>query len=289
MSVIVVGSTTIDTIILPKTKTLKIGGVTTYAGFTFQYIGLGTTVLSNIAKEDSYIFDFFAQNNIQFINGDTKTTTKFTNNYSIDKRMQKMPTCASPIQSGYVKPAISAYNIFHFGPLHPKDVEIAMFKLAFRHKKIISLDLQGYVRKIYNGDVKSHTSPKLNAVLPYVDFIKAEENELDLLLRDLNLTLKKLIDIYKIKECVVTCGANGGYIVNSNLKTKFDAYPVYEVYDTTGAGDVFFAAFLAARLLKKKSIKDSCAFAAFLAAEHISGKFIPFEALVINQLKKGIV
>jgi sugar/nucleoside kinase (ribokinase family) len=51
----VVGSTTIDTIIRQDKKVYKIGGVTTYAGFTFQNLGIKTIVISNIAKADSTI------------------------------------------------------------------------------------------------------------------------------------------------------------------------------------------------------------------------------------------
>lgn len=278
----VVGSTTIDTIIRQDKKVYQIGGVTTYAGFTFQNLGIKTIVISNIAKADSAILDFFVKNNIQFKNGDSISTTKFVNDYSKGVRKQKMPTNALPIQSKQINGIFDKVDVIHLGPLHPDDIDISIMKEAFRRKKLVSLDIQGYVRKICKGSVKLHVSPHLYEALNCADFVKAEIGELDLVLKDSKVTLEKLIEMHNVSEFVVTCGKHGGYIITEKGKTEFDAHPTNEIIDTTGAGDVFFGAYIVSRLYNKMNIQDSCKFAAYLASAQICGNYIPFDFLKIN-------
>ena len=51
-SIAVVDSTTIDKIVSQNQSVTKIGGATAYAGITYSRHGIGTFVVSNIAKND---------------------------------------------------------------------------------------------------------------------------------------------------------------------------------------------------------------------------------------------
>ncbi len=281
----VVGSTTKDTIIWHDKKVYKIGGVTTYAGFTFQNLGINTIVISNIAKSDRAVSDFFVKNNIQFNNGDALSTTRFVNHYGKGNLVQKMPINAFPVQLNQIKGIFDKVDLIHLGPLHPDDIDMSILKESFQRKKLVSLDIQGYVRRICHGNVTAQVSPCLYDALDCTDYVKAKTGELDLVLKDSGVTLEKLIERHNISEFVVTCGGSGGYIMTEKGKTEFDAHPAHEIMDPTGAGDVFFAAYMVSRLYNKTNIQDSCRVAACLASEQICGDFIPFDSLNLKHDK----
>ena len=95
-------------------------------------------------------------------------------------------------------------------------------------------------------------------------------------------TLARLMADCEITECVVTEGSHGGCVVDgAGQRTDFKAAPVATVMDQTGAGDVFFAAYLTRRLHRGEASGGAARFAADLAARHVEGVFIEAEALLL--------
>ncbi len=62
----------------------------------------------------------------------------------------------------------------------------------------------------------------------------------------------------------------------------FRAKPIAEIHDTTGAGDVFLAEYVAARLHEGASVPDASDRAAALAAQHVAGTLIAPGALALT-------
>ncbi|MFO7963220.1 MAG: PfkB family carbohydrate kinase [Desulfobacterales bacterium] len=279
---VIVGSTTIDTIIQNGLNLLKIGGVTAYAGYTFQRLGFQTKAISNIAPSDRAVSAFFIKNGIELLNGQTPITTRFVNHYTEDGRLQQMPFHAAPIQTDVIAEVLKTCEVVHFGPLHPEDIELAGMKQAYKEKRQVLLDIQGYVRRVKGVDICFSVSPIVYEALSYASYVKAEATELEWVLKDSRRTVEQLIERYGIAELVVTCGERGGYIATSRGRTAYGACPAQAIVDPTGAGDVFFAAYSASRIYHRKNIEEACRFAAFLAAEQICGNYIPFDALHLN-------
>lgn len=150
-----------------------------------------------------------------------------------------MPINAFPVQLNQIKGIFDKVDLIHLGPLHPDDIDMSILKESFQRKKLVSLDIQGYVRRICHGNVTAQVSPCLYDALDCTDYVKAKTGELDLVLKDSGVTLEKLIERHNISEFVVTCGGSGGYIMTEKGKTEFDAHPAHEIMDPTGAGDVF--------------------------------------------------
>ena len=87
-----------------------------------------------------------------------------------------------------------------------------------------------------------------------------------------------------VAEWVVTEGSHGGWVASGKgERKKFASVPVAMVADPTGAGDVFFAAYLAHRLHRGVGIATAAQRAAALAARQVEGGFIDEATLRLEQ------
>lgn len=281
-NIVIAGSATVDKIVQKGTTTVKLGGVVTYAGITFKKNKLTPIVISNVSHNNKDIIDIFQKQKIRFINGYTEKTTEFINYIDEENRTQEMPFCATPIDLYTKLKEIGPVEHIHLGPLHPEDINLSFFRRTSK-TFFVSLDVQGYVRKVDQNKIKYCVSENLHDGLTLSDVIKAEIKELGVILEMYNMSLEELIRHYNLKEVIVTTGKKGGYIVSdTGKKTEYKAHRVKKVVDTTGAGDVFFASYIASRYYGKHDIKESSNYAAYVSAKHIEGKHIPQKLLKIN-------
>ncbi len=80
-----------------------------------------------------------------------------------------------------------------------------------------------------------------------INLLFANEDEAMLLTGAGNLDAALALLSAKVETLVVTCGAKGALAIEENERVGIAAQPVARVVDTTGAGDLFAAGFLAAR------------------------------------------
>ena len=279
-AVLVVGSTTIDRIIQHTQSEWKLGGVTTYAGLSFQRQHIETSILSNIATQNDSILGALYQAGLRILCGDSKRTTHFINYIKRDERSQKLPFMADSIQLSQILPFLDSIDLLHLGPLFPEDIESEGLEKLKDAAPCISLDLQGYVRKRKRGVVYPAVSECLAQALKAATFIKADHAELSFILGHYAMNAPEFLREFAIQEIVVTQGAQGGVIRNINgNELRYKAHPAAREGDTTGAGDVFFASYLTQRFFKKRSAEDSAEWAAKIAAHQVEGKYIPASML----------
>ena len=119
----VIGSTTIDENMTSAGRWRKIGGVTTYAGLTYQRHGIETTIVTNIASKDSPVRTPFEKENVVINSGRTAHTTHFINEVTKNNRRQKIPFRAAAVNTDNVAKSIKLADCIHLGPLHPGDIE----------------------------------------------------------------------------------------------------------------------------------------------------------------------
>lgn len=293
-SVTVIGSITMDQIIMDD-KTIEIlGGVVTYAGLTFRKHDIPTLIVTNVAKEEKYILKNLANKGIKVYYEFATETTRFINYIKSNKGKQIVPTQAIPIEEGLVKKALPMANHIHLGPLHPWDIHpeaIAYLKNYLEKtnkesKPLVTLDVQGYVREINNQVVWPLVSEHLDEALWCSDIIKAEKNELEVIIKHFRITPLQLINKYNIQELVITEGSKGGQILRPKANPiSFRAMPVNNFTGFTGAGDVFFAAYLIKHLYHGEEISTSCEYAARIASLKIKGGYIPSSDLDLDSCK----
>ena len=284
----VIGSTTIDKNIYDNKSQLKIGGVTTYSGITYRRHGIVTRIATNVAEQNSPILEMLDQEQITIQNGPTTHTTQFINIFIGDQRRQKLPFTASPIKANQIKGLLDAIGCVHLGPLHPLDIESGCLRLLEEAKLPVFLDVQGYTRRIEDAEVFTGVATQIESSLKISRIVKANESEFESVLQYLDTDPARLLDRYNIEEFIVTQGAKGGFVLNhKNSEVRFDAVPVQSPGDPTGAGDIFFAAYIVGRFMKNMPISNACNYAADLTALQISGNYITDDFLGLSAVDES--
>jgi sugar/nucleoside kinase (ribokinase family) len=275
-TVAVVGSVTIDRIIENSKTSERLGGVATYGGLTFQRLGVSTAVVTNIAANHRSLLDVLAAEGLAVHAGTSRLTTHFVNRAQGDWREQLMPEAADSITAGQVKPLLSEVRHVHAGPLHPDDIEPQAMALMAESKKLVSLDVQGYLRRAENGRIVPNLSAGLEGALRSAHIIKADEEELTLMLEHFRLSLPGFLQRFRIDEAVITRGSRGASVwTRAGEGYHFGVEAVRRPVSTVGAGDVFFAAYLVAHVYRKLDIDMAAMFAAGVAAKQVGGKHLP--------------
>ena len=271
----IVGSTTIDKIVTGKGSYFKLGGVTTYAGITYCRNGIPGFIVSNLADRDLNILNKLKTEKLYVFRGASDRSTYFVNHTRGHRRYQELPQKARPIAIDQIQAIIDRVNALHLGPLHPRDIDPAAFSWLHKLKLPIFLDVQGFTRRVENNKVYPFVSHHLSDAMQSAQVIKANEGEYQSILEFYQQNIVELMIRFKIEETVVTSGGKGGYVHTQDGKTfKYAAESVESPADLTGAGDVFFAAYITSRFLKQMNISEACRYAAEIAARQVAGKFI---------------
>jgi sugar/nucleoside kinase (ribokinase family) len=283
IDVAVIGSATLDRIVLEDRTAEKIGGVAVYAGITFRKHGLETAVLSNIARADLRHFRTLEESGVRLVPGPTAATTRFVNRETGGGRVQEMPGRADPILCREWLESAHTVRHVHLGPLHPGDIHPEMLSFLKSGLYFVSVDVQGLVRRVRGSAVEAEVAESLGEVLSFADVVKATGEELRLILERFGTDVQTLQARFGFGELLVTCGAGGGRLITASGGTlEYAPVPAAFVDDPTGAGDVFFAAYLAGRHHEGWTEHESLAHAAQIASLHVEGKYIPKSIIEIG-------
>ena len=274
LQAVVIGSLTRDQIIRDGTYVWQIGGVVWYAGTSLARLGLDSRVVTRTAPEHHSLADALRSTGVEVRLGMSAQTTTFINYLKTkepNERELSAPTLADPIEAAEVSRALSDADLAYLGPLHPKDLSDGALAAVQRHRPaLLALDVQGYTRSVSDGHVVPELDDKLASLLVACDVVKAAEAEAHIItgIRDPKRAALALAQNHSRLEVVVTCGSNGSYVVQQK-KVHFEPAVLADVSDPTGAGDIFFAAYLAQRL-KAASPAVALGFAGRFTAERLS-------------------
>ncbi|HET6473118.1 MAG TPA: PfkB family carbohydrate kinase [Pseudomonadales bacterium] len=241
--VLVVGSITRDTNIFDGVAEHSYGGTALYAARTYAEFGIDVRLVTRLAPDDRAAIaaqlphaDLIAQ--------PSAVTTTFENSYGpSDERTQRVTAVAAPIE--HRADYFADVDWLHLGPLHPAD--LASSWLSEHAGKPVGLDLQGFARRIADERVIADVDARIVDLLPRLHWLKASRSEWQPLLAHLHLAATSRPTRGAI-ESLVTDGAAGGDLLRGEARdTHWVAAPPVDHCDPTGAGDVFFAAYLVHR------------------------------------------
>ena len=253
--VLVVGSLTDDTNTVNQTTVgAKVGGVVWYAGRVLCELEVATRVLCSAAPHQEQALNELRLDGVDVVVAPSREATTFVNAYRTDRpgeRCQRLSSMATPIGVETVCEHTQDVDLLYLGPLHPNDIAPDL-SAAVRGKTLpaIALDVQGYCRTV---GAEAQVVPLVNAELPellaYCRYLHASEAEACLVTGEKTArdAARRLSERYPNLESVVTRGGEG-VVVRDRREHHDLTGESLDIEDPTGAGDAFFAAYLANRL-----------------------------------------
>ena len=243
--------------LLPDGRTA--GGAAAYAASVAHVLGCRTGVVTRAAADDDWqaAFPEVAVHQIA-----SEATTIFENVYTPGGRIQTIRAVAGNLASEHVPPPWRHAPIVHLGPI-ANEVDPALIGLF--SDSVIGVGPQGWMRRwdaagrVYQvaWETAAETLP-----LAAVTFVSLED-----------LPISALLDQYRrlARVFVVTAGAEGCVVYCRDERREFRAPSVVPV-DTTGAGDVFAAAYLVRFFQTDGNPWDAAEFANEVAAVSVTAR-----------------
>ncbi len=289
-NVCAIGHVTRDIIKVNERKKELSGGTPYYFSMALKALGLNVSVVTKIGCNDRHLLDDLNKNGIPIFLSIDHRTTIFENSYikEANLRVQKVRSIASPFTIEDI-PDISP-DIFHVGPLTKGDIPLDV--LDFLSKKSrISLDVQGFVRRVERDRIKTEDWEEKKEGLSYVDILKADETEAKILSgeRDIERAAEEL-SARGPKEVIITLGSKGSLIYFEEEFYNIPSFPQRMIIDPTGCGDTYMAGYIYMRLSShdfNESGKFSAAIASLKLKNH--GPFRGSKKDILDFLAEGVI
>ncbi|HEV7331694.1 MAG TPA: PfkB family carbohydrate kinase [Flavisolibacter sp.] len=274
-----IGHITIDKVVSPAGTVLMPGGTSFYFANAVAGLNVSFKLVTALAPEDIYAVEMLRERDIDIDVHPSSHTLFFENIYGVDTdhRVQRVLQKADAFTPEQLK-AVNA-SIIHIGPLLADDFSGTIIKQVAKQKRI-SLDVQGLLRKVDNSNVVPVDWQEKIEVLPFIEFFKANEEELAVVTGQSNIEAgAKLVQQWGAKEVIITLGSKGSMIFSGKEVYRIPAFAPEQITDATGCGDTYMAGYLFKRC-KGFSIQDAGEFAAAMATLKLqqSGPFTGTEA-----------
>jgi len=259
MKFLVIGNITKDIIRIKGEERHDFGGNASYSSITAVKLGCKTHVLSRGNNELVKWITTLRNHRINVELQKSKDVTCFVNDYTEDKRKQSVLSDAGKIKYK----SFGKIDVIFLGPVF-NEITLECLKKARKDCKILSLDAQGFVRRLKEREVVKKFWDEREEFLKYVDLLKVGIDEISSVSKESDY--KKVCEELRslgVKVVELTLGENGSIIAGEEIH-RIPAYKTTLV-DKTGSGDVFATAF-AIKYLESKDELESGLFASAAAS-----------------------
>lgn len=248
-----------------------VGGAAAYTTAVATVLGCRAGVITSAAAGDEWA-DELPEIAIHKVNG--PATTIFENIYTPTGRVQIIHSVAERLYADYIPSPWSRTPLVYLGPI-ANEVDPAVIRLF--SNSTVGVGPQGWMRRWDDsGHVFRVNWESAADVLPLaaVAFLSTED-----------LADESLIDAYArlSRLLVITDGANGCKVYHHNEVRAFPA-PVVRVADTTGAGDIFAAAYLIRLHQTDGNFWEAAEFANRIAACSVTCRSLPSKMEAIHHM-----
>lgn len=248
-----------------------VGGAAAYAAATAQALGCRAAAITSSSPAEAWAAELPG---ITIHNIPAPATTIFENVYTPAGRVQTVHAVASPLTAAVVPPALARAPVVFLGPI-ANEVDPQLIDLF--SNSLVGVGPQGWMRRwdgsgrVYkvDWDDAARTLPLATAV-----FISTEDLPNSATITDYARLTPLLI---------VTDGASGATVHYRGEARHFPAPQVSEV-DTTGAGDIFAAAYLVRLLQTDGNLWEAANFANRVAAHSVTKQGLPAKMDAIHCL-----
>jgi sugar/nucleoside kinase (ribokinase family) len=268
LDIVIVGHIAVDRNVLPwGVLENALGGAPTYAGFALAALRKKVGIISKVGRDFLEMFPplyskFGLDTEGIHVVGDHTTT--FENIY--DELGNRRQTCK------HAAPALEPEDIpaFYFGArgfyVSPivNEVSPKLLEKIKKENNLVMLDPQGLFRRMgAGGEVKLESRDDLEDFLAYVDIVKLGMEEKKVFKGTDEEILEGLVSMGP-RVAIITQGEGDCLFMSGGKFTSLKSFRT-EVKDTTGAGDVFGAAFFS-RYLDTKDLIGSIKFGSAAAS-----------------------
>lgn len=258
-----IGHITKDKIITPRNTVYMAGGTSFYFAYAFNHLPneVSFQLVTKLAKGEMKAVDDMREAGIDVLTYPSRHTVFFENKYgeNQNERTQRVLERADPFTIDEMRP-IDA-RVYHLGTLLSDDLSPEVVKYLST-KGRISIDAQGYLRKVVGENVHPTDWEGKREILACTDIIKVNEHEMEVITGLTNpRAAARQLAAWGVKEVVVTLGSYGSLIYADGEFHEIPAYEPHDVVDATGCGDTYSAGYLYCRA-QDASFEEAGRFAA---------------------------
>lgn len=247
----VAGHVTRDRILSHDGERVRPGGTAVYFPLAHARLGGDVGVLTRLAPEDEdELLAELRALGLEVRCAPSAKTTEFENRYGgegdPDLRTQRVGAVALPFTVADLD-GIAA-RLIHLGPLTDADVPLEVLRAASARARV-SLDAQGFVRRIVRGRVELGDWPEKREGLVHVAVLKADEHEARVLTGEADpRRAARILAAWGPDEVLVTRARRGSVVLADGELHEVPAFLSDGPLDPTGCGDTYTAAYLEERL-----------------------------------------
>ena len=267
-----IGHITHDKVITPKFEAHMPGGTAYYFAKALKNFDHERfRLVTSLGESELSVIDELKSDGIDVVVIPSRKSVYFENKYgeNMNNRTQRVLAKADPFTSENLKSINS--KIYHLGTLLADDFELDTIK-SLAKRGIVSVDVQGYLRKVEGEDVVHVDYDKKREAMPYISILKANEKEMEVLTGQSEpRAAARILADWGCKEVLLTLGDKGSLIFTEGVFYDIPAVPATEVVDTTGCGDTYMAGYLYKRS-KGASYEEAGCFAAAMCTIKLAGK-----------------
>ena len=281
-----IGHITLDKVVTTRSAVFMAGGTAFYFSNALSRMDVRYRLVTAVASDGMAAVSNLRMAGVDVTVLPSAHTVYFENIYSEnqDHRTQRVLRTADPFPAVRLSEANARY--FHLGPLLADDMPLELIRSLSERGKI-SLDAQGYLRKVVRQQVIPVDWPEKLEALRYVSILKTNEAEMSVLTGQTGIRQgARILADWGVKEVIITLGSQGSVIYVDQRFHDIPAYvPTTSVVDATGCGDTYMAGYLYQRS-KGMPVQGAGEFAAAMATLKIesSGPFNGTEDDVLELL-----
>ena len=285
--IICIGHITHDHIVTPDIDLHIPGGTAWYFAWGMQALAASDPnpcspyrLITAVGEEDMPAVEQLRKAGVRVEVLPSQATVYFENKYghNMNNRQQRVLSKAAPFTWDRLEPLLQGVDrpYFILGSLLADDFPLDVIRHLHQIGKVV-VDVQGYLREVVGEEVRATDWPDKQEALQYVDVLKTNEYEMDVLTGETDpaKAVHKLGQ-WGVGEVLLTLGDLGSYIYRrkEDSTTRIVAFPPRKLVDATGCGDTYTMAYVYRRT-QGASVPEAGRFAAAVASlklEH-SGPF----------------
>ncbi|MBQ8674230.1 MAG: ribokinase [Bacteroides sp.] len=240
-----VGYITRDKVVTPQSTIYMPGGTSYYFAHAIKHLNKeGFQLVTAVSQEDMHVIDEIRKEGIDVKALPTRHSVCFENIYgeNQNERKQRVTAKADPFTVEGLQDVKA--DIIHLGSLLADDFSLEVIRYL-SGKGLLSVDVQGFLRKVEDEKVLPIDWNEKRKALKYIHILKANESEMEVLTgcNDPHEAALLIAD-WGVKEVLLTLGDKGSLIYAQGQFHEIPAYQAMQIVDATGCGDTYMVGYL---------------------------------------------